>query len=259
MMLSKLAALLAFGLLLLIAAYGCGSSEGKADGGGGDGGMADAGAPKIKVSGNAFAFALPGTPYGRIEGAEISVLEDSNFKTTSVADGYFEISGLPAGMEATFVLKKDGFPRAQTKTFTLPDKDLEKVTFQVPDLQLVDLLAASIGVSVDTKKCQMVTTITRVGKSIYDDGAHGEQDATVSIDPAVAPEKGPIYFNSSVMPDKTLNKSSDDGGVLFVNVDPGEYVLEAAKTGVKFEKLKLKCRANTLVNASPPYGLQALP
>ena len=35
-------------------------------------------------------------------------------------------------------------------------------------------------------------------------------------------------------------------------------MLTATKEGVKFEPVRLRCRAGVLVNASPPYGLQAL-
>jgi hypothetical protein len=216
------------------------------------------GETKIKVSGNAFSFALPGNPYGRIVGAEISILEHPEYVTKSVDDGYFEFIDLPAGMEATFVLKADGFPPARTKTFTLPETDLAKVSFQIPNQQLFDILAVYVGITPDKEKCQMVSTVTRVGKSVYDEGAHGEAGALVSSSPAIPAESGPIYFNSGVMPDRTVTESSDDGGVLYTNVAPGEYTLTASKQGVSFESIKMKCEAGVFVNASPPYGLQAL-
>jgi len=61
-----------------------------------------------------------------------------------------------------------------------------------------------------------------------------------------------------VLPDRDLTQSSTDGGVLYYNVDPGVYTLSAEKTGVEFESVTLNCRKGVLVNASPPYGLQAL-
>ncbi|MFA6033494.1 MAG: hypothetical protein WC889_11400 [Myxococcota bacterium] len=224
---------------------------------GGGEGTPDAG-QTIKVSGNAFSFELPGQPYGRISGASVSVLENPSYKTTTKTDGYFEFAALPAGMEATFVLKAKNFPEAQTKTFTLPKTDMPKLTFQIPSNDLFEMIAGMISVTVDPTKCQMVSTVTMVGKSIYDEGAHGLAGALVSTDRSVPAGNGPIYFNSDVMPDRKQLESSDDGGVLFVNMDPGDYVLTATKTGVSFEQVKMKCRANVFVNASPPYGLQAL-
>ena len=80
----------------------------------------------------------------------------------------------------------------------------------------------------------------------------------MSLEPEVAPERGPIYFNDDVIPDKTQSLSSTDGGIVYTNIPPGEYVLKAHKAGVDFESVRVKCRAGVLVNASPPYGLQAL-
>ena len=211
----------------------------------------------ITVSGNAFSFSLPGQPYGRIEGAEISVLEQPGAVTETEADGYFELA-LPPGSEATFVMIAGGFPEAQTGTFTLPSEaDLERVTFQIPDNSLLDSMAAMIQLTVDDTKCQLVSTVTVAGKSIYDPGAHGEAGATVSAEPALGPEHGPIYFNDAVIPTLGLTETSSDGGVLFTNVPPGTYLLAAHKDGVDIAPVTMKCRPNVLVNASPPYGLQA--
>jgi hypothetical protein len=45
--------------------------------------------------------------------------------------------------------------------------------------------------------------------------------------------------------------------VLFIQVPPGEYVWTAHKPGVLISRVKMKCRVGFLVNASPPWGLQA--
>jgi len=123
----------------------------------------------ITVSGNAFAF----PNYERIVGAEISILEFPDKTTTTVEDGYFEFDDLPAGEQATFVIDADGFVVTQTKTFTLPEEDLERVTFQVPDNITYLGLELALGIVPSRQKCQIVTTVTMVGRSIYDEGAHG--------------------------------------------------------------------------------------
>jgi len=64
------------------------------------------------------------------------------------------------------------------------------------------------------------------------------------------------YFDSSVLPDRSRVETSDDGGVLFLQVPPGEYVWTAHKAGAVFSRIKMKCRVGILVNASPPKGLQ---
>lgn len=212
---------------------------------------------EVSVSGNAFSFAPPGFPgWGRIEGASVWVLEAPEHRTTTVDDGYFRIDGLPAGMEATLVLEAEGYPRTHTKTFSLPETDVDLVTFQVPNDGLYDGLAALAETELDPTKCSMATTVTVLGKSLYDPGAHGEAGAIVTIDPPVPAANGPIYFNEDVLPDRSYTESSADGGVAFVNLEPGDYTLTATKPGVKIRSVKMRCRASVLVNASPPYGLQ---
>lgn len=65
-----------------------------------------------------------------------------------------------------------------------------------------------------------------------------------------------IHFNEDVLPTPGLAETSVDGGVVWTNVVPGEYVLTASKEGVEFEPVKIRCRAGVLVNAGPPRGLQ---
>lgn len=213
------------------------------------------GASTVEVSGDAFPFAST-TP---ITTAAVSILELPD-TTTVDADGHFVFPALPAGASATFVFTAEGYPTTYTKTFTLPNagETLERVTFQVPDNATYDLLAGIVDIVPDPATCQIATTVTRVGKSVYDPGAHGEDAATVTIDPALPAEAGPIYFNESVIPDRDLVETSADGGVLFVNVPAGSYTLTATKAGVEFEVIDVVCEGGVLVNASPPNGLQAL-
>lgn len=217
------------------------------------------GGATIEVSGDAFAFTLPGEDYGRIGGASISILEQPDLVITSEADGHFVFPAVPAGSTATFVMAAEGFPPAHTKTFAIPEVGpLERVTFQIPDDELVDALAALLAIEQDPAACQIVSTVTRVGKSIYDEGAHGEAGATVTLEPAIPAEHGPVYFNAAVIPDRDLTETSLDGGVLFTNVPVGTYTMRAHKDGVTFEDVTMECAAGVLVNASPPFGLQAL-
>lgn len=208
----------------------------------------------VTASGNAFSF----PDYSLIEGATITVLEDDTKTATVDADGYWEIGGLEPGTQASFVLTATGYPEAQTKTFTVSNEDIGRITFQVPSQRMFDQLALLLELDVDPDKCQMVTTVTRPNKSIYDEGAHGEAGATVTTTPEIPEESGPVYFNEDVLPDPTYTESSDDGGVLWTNVDPGVYTIHGHKDGVEFVEPVMTCRAGVLVNASPPYGLQAL-
>jgi len=73
----------------------------------------------------------------------------------------------------------------------------------------------------------------------------------------VPAESGPIYFNESVLPDVAQTSTSKDGGVVLINVPPGEYDLSATKPGLVFEPVHVKCRAGVVVNAGPPLGILA--
>lgn len=195
---------------------------------------------------------------GRIEGATISVLEHPEMKVTTGTDGLFSFDGIYSGEEVTLVLEHPDWPTTQTGTHLVPEAGIEDLTFQVPTPTIYDLLASIVQITPDPTKCQMVTTVTRKGGTILAPGAHGEAGVTVTVAPELPKEHGPVYFNADVLPDESLTESSEDGGVLFTNVPPGEYVWSGHKSGVSLTDVKFKCRAGVLVNASPPRGMNVL-
>lgn len=267
----------ALAIALMMAALtsaGCGDDDHSSGG--------SPGTETISVSGIAWVFRLG--PYGRIDGATVSVLEHPAISTTTAADGSFTLEGVPVGSEATFVLSHENHPLTYTKTFTVPEDDIVDLTFQIPDWELYHALEAFVGAVSDPTKCQIVSTFTRHGKTIGSPGAHGEPGALLTVEPASGIGDGPIYFNDFVLPDRNRTYSSIDGGVLLLNVEPGDYRLSAscmedpsvmleeyppdeyadeslrcAYEDVQFESLLMKCRAGVFLNASPSYGLQALP
>ena len=276
-------------------AGGSGGSAGTGGGAGagGMGGEAGTGGtpgPTVSVGGIAWGFTLPGQGgYDLIAGATISVLEMPELSTTSNMEGEFTIEGIPVGAQATFVMEHDLYPLTYTKTHTIPDTDIENLTFQVPNNGLYAVIEIQLGITSEPDKCQMVSTFTRVGRTIGDPGHHGQAGAILDIDaPAdTTIEEGPIYFGDNVVPDRNRDYSSLDGGVLIVNADPGDYTLSASCVSdpdleadflaeyppetypeedlrcqtedVQFESVLMKCRAGVFLNASPSYGLQALP
>jgi hypothetical protein len=220
-----------------------------------DGAVDDSCTFLVTLSGDAIPFDR--SPDGRIEGADVSLLEHPERHVTTGADGHFVFDGLEEGSEATVVMSHPDYHAIQTGTTKLGAKGVDRVTFQAVTYDIWNALGALLQVVPDdANRCQMVTTVTRVGKSIYTPGAHGEDAVTVTLDPPLPAEHGPIYFNSSVLPDRSLVQTSDDGGVLFIQVPPGDYTWTAHKTGALFSRVKMKCRAGHLVNASPPKGLQ---
>ncbi len=235
--------------LLVLALFGVvGASGGCGDGSGGG---------FVTLSGDAIPFNV--SPEARVPGATISLLEHPEQTMVTGEDGHFAFDGLAVGSDATVVLEHPDYHRIQTGTVRLDGDGAERVTFQAVDPLTYWGMGLLIGMIPDEKnRCQMVTTVTRVGKSLYDEGAHGEAGAVVTLDPPLPPQNGPIYFGSNVLPDPSLTETSDDGGVLFVQVPPGDYTWTATKSGVRFTQVRMKCRAGWLVNASPPWGLQAL-
>jgi len=206
----------------------------------------------VSVTGNAIPF---NGGDSRIAGAEIWILEQPDRRVVTSVDGAFRFDDLAEGSEVTLVLDHPDYRPIQTGTHRLGPEGAERVTFQAVGPVVYSALAALLDITPDPTKCQIVTTVTRVGKSLYDPGAHGEEGATTVLDGPGAQE-GPIYFNSSVLPDRSLAETSDDGGVLYVNAEPGRYTWRASKPGAAFAALTMTCRPDVLVNASPPWGLQ---
>lgn len=73
---------------------------------------------------------------------------------------------------------------------------------------------------------------------------------------AFGPGGGNLVKYDVIFPDRELTATSHDGGVLFLDVNPGRYTLRASKSGAEIRDVTLDCRAGVLANASPPWGLQ---
>lgn len=198
-------------------------------------------------------------------GVAVRLVEDPALGTVTDAGGHWAIDGIPVGSLATFELDGPGWYPIRTATLTVPSGGLDRVAFQAPSTALVDALEGYLGVESEPTRCHLATTVTRAGYSLYGgapDGTHGEPGATVTIDPPPAHGGTPIYWNGSrfdtIWPDRALHETTADGGVLFVNVTPGTYTLQAHKPGVTFRPATVTCAAGVLTNAAPPWGIQAL-
>ena len=252
-------------LAVLPLALGCSSS----DAGPEAAALPDAGAevaveaapgPLVDVTGKAFVFFSP-TGTDDVTGATIAATELPSSTTTVQADGTFALR-VPSGAAYSFTLTKQGFHTTQTATLLVGPSGLDRVGFQVPPDAVFAALASVVKVEADPTRCQIATTVSAAGTTPYGGDAVGEPGVTVTIDPPVPAASGPVYFayyaGGMILPDRALTETTVDGGVLFLDVAPGDYRLTAHKAGKTFTPVDLRCRAGVLVNAAPPRGLQTL-
>lgn len=217
----------------------------------------------LRVSGHVITFG-PGGVDRRLPDAVVRSLEHPERCTVTARDGAFSLGGFAPGERVTLTMDHLGFTPIQTGTHVVPERGIERLTFQAPVWEIYHVVAMTSLIHPRPGRCQIASTVTQVGHDLYDDApSHGEPGATVTISPQPSDMTGPVYFQyvnaDIIVPDPHLRETTRDGGVLFLNVPPGEYVLTAHKNGVRFTEVRAVCRAGVLVNASPPWGLQALP
>jgi hypothetical protein len=200
----------------------------------------------------------------RLGGAAIRVAERPRLKATTRADGTYDLV-VPDGARITPFIVAAGYHTIYLQTFTTAGEDLANVNFQTPTVEIYKALAALLEVPLDANgelaQCAIVSTFST--RNVRDlgfagfigYGAHGVAGATAFTRPAL-PE--PIYFNSSVIPDRAQPSSSEDGGVIWTRVPTGRYTVFARHPTTRFASFVATCRPGRVVNANPPWGLHEL-
>ncbi|KTD69198.1 MULTISPECIES: carboxypeptidase regulatory-like domain-containing protein [Legionella] len=218
----------------------------------------------VLVSGFARSF-ISGLP---IADATITVLENNQLKFKTDASGKFGPFAWAVGKPITLVFEKPGsfwtgYKTTQTATVIVPPEGInhenyvKNISFQVPSNMAYKLLSFAIGEAEDPDACQIAATITPPNTTM-DDIPQGVEGVTVSLSPNVKVRT--FYFDIFPFIHKTnpfirtLKSTSLDGGVAFLNVPPGDYIMEARKDNILFSKVIIKARKGMLVNASPPQG-----
>ncbi|KTD43189.1 hypothetical protein [Legionella parisiensis] len=216
------------------------------------------------VSGFARSF-ISGQP---IADATITVLENNNLKFKTDSSGKFGPFEWPVGEPITLVFEKpgsfwSGYKTVQTATLIVPPEGihdenfLKNISFQVPSNVAYQFLSFAMGETEDPKACQIAATITPPNTTM-DDIPQGVEGVTVSLSPKVDAKTfyfGIFPFIHKTNPFiKTLKATSLDGGVAFLNVPPGDYIMKAEKGNIPFSEVKIKAREGMIVNASPPQG-----
>jgi hypothetical protein len=220
-----------------------------------------AAARSVHLRGTAYEFNNTGV---RLAGATIRVAELPRVRATVRANGSYDLV-VPDRTRVTPYIVAVGYHTIYLQTFTTTGEDLVNVNFQTPTEDVYKALVALVGVPVDADgnpaNCAIVSTFStkNVRDLAFNDftayGAHGVAGATATGNPALP---APIYFNESVLPDRNQLKSSVDGGVLWIGVQPGVYTVKAHHPSKRFASFVATCRNGRIVNANPPWGLHEL-
>ncbi len=210
----------------------------------------------VAVRGDVFAF-MSEVQGERLDGVTVNVMEHPEFFAIAGADAHFEIDGLEEGTDVTLVASRTGYVTTQTATFKLGPRGIDPFSIQMPSSLIFGGMLFIVGDPQFDKYCAIVTTVTRLGGSLFMKHRQGEAGSQLAILPAVPAESGPIYFNESVLPDEGISATTVDGGAFYRHVPPGDYVVTGTKAGVGFQPLRIKCSVGTFINAGPTMGLQA--
>ncbi len=217
--------------------------------------------PRTSAGGKVYRFDWT---FDYLEGGRVEVLEYPDIEPVVVdAEGEFDLEGARVGRDMTLIHRHDEFYPTQSATLVPGEEGIGDISFQVPPRAIVWAMSVYLWEWLDPDKCQIATTVTEAGGTPFSPGIAG---AVVGIDPPLPPEQGPFYFEIIEipgwpiidLPQRGLTETTGDGGAIFLNVPPGEYVLSAEMPDEEFTQVRLKCTPGLLVNASPPYGLQTL-
>jgi hypothetical protein len=219
------------------------------------------GAASVHLRGTAYEFNNTGV---RLAGATIRVVEDPRLHATTAADGTYDLA-VPDRARVTPYIVAAGHHTIHLQTFTTDGEDLRNVNFQTPSEDIYRALAALLSVPLDgagnLRQCAIVSTFSTVNVRALDFagfiayGAHGVAGATATT----TPDAGrPIYFNASVLPDRSQRSSSADGGVIWTGVPAGVYTIRAQDPHARFASFVATCAPGRIVNANPPWGLHQL-
>ena len=222
----------------------------------------------VTISGTAYAFF---DIDDRIPGGVVKVDEFPDIASPVMAGGYYEITVPDEANVTPYIETPDGYHDIYLQTFHTTGRDLKHVNFQVvPDLYYFGF-AALLGVPLDEndeiEECVIVSTfsIHEARDAIsFDPGfkdvyPHGLPGSTATITPAQGNTRGPVYFSyPAIIPDLNQTESSEDGGVLWVEVPAGYYWLEPKHPTERLAPFLAHCENGRLINANPPWGFYEL-
>jgi hypothetical protein len=235
----------------------------------------------VAISGKAYIFNHMDTG---ISDAPIKVREFPKISTTTDELGDYELKVpddanvtpyIPSG-EGLLTRRNldDNSPVGQVQThwneidlqtFHTRGTAIRNANFQAPaDAEFAGLKALlSVPARSDGRpeQCAIVTTasarnIRDVDYRTFEERTpHGEPGATSIEYPAL---DGPIYFNESVIPDRSKAETSEDGGIIWPIVPTGTYRIVTSSPDTRFASFLATCKPGRVVNANPPWGAYEL-
>ncbi|MFN8113204.1 MAG: hypothetical protein U0R51_08385 [Solirubrobacterales bacterium] len=224
-------------------------------------------ADTVHIRGVAYAF------FGiddHMPGAIVRIEEFPHLAAPVEPDGSYDIEVPDDANVTPYIDPPPGYRTTYLQTFHTSGADLENVHFQVtPDpyyLAFAGLLSVPLDDQQTIKECVIVSTFsiheardaTTFDPGFKDVYPHGLAGSTATMEPVQGNTRGPIYFNSSVIPDVNQTSSSVDGGVLWVEVPPGWYRMTPSNPDSGVAPFLAHCENGRLVNASPPWGFYEL-
>ena len=201
-----------------------------------------------------------------LPGATVTLEEHPELSTVTDDSGAYVLEGVPVGERVTPKIELSKHVNAWHQSITV-EGDVEMLYFQAIPTTVFNLLKAGIedgGVEVDLDTaCAVVTTVSDASMASVQDWEafleRGDAGELAGASAEILPSSGlRLYFNEEVRPDPTKTETTTDGGVLWLNVSPGDYTLSASHPEASFPEVDIDCEAGRFINASPPKGLTAL-
>lgn len=200
--------------------------------------------------------------------------ESKNLNVKSDKTGWWSMTvvkykSVDAGF--SFIYEKPGWISTKSNVITVKDQDDLDLSMQFVDPQLFHglakpgiekMLEQKLPAGADTTfKNAIVVTVGKSWASMHDDRLpHGVAGATATVIPGAV---GPIYFDETVRPNLAYITTSNDGGVAWINVPPGEFTLTATKPDTLFNDVKFSVRETDAADkiilyiASPPDTIRS--
>jgi hypothetical protein len=223
---------------------------------------ASSGQDTVTISGRAYAFNHSDTG---LAGAVIRVRELPKLSAVADAKGDYELDVPDQANVTPYIEPPPGYHQIDLQTFHTRGKPIVNANFQTPgDAEyngLAALLDVPLGPDGRPVDCVIVTTASARNvrgvdfETFQARTPHGVAGATARTKPALP---GPVYFNESVIPDRTRTETSGDGGIIWTEVPAGLYrgITESATS--RFASFLATCEPGRIVNANPPWGAYEL-